>query len=80
MSYNPKMKKGATLDIIQRLSPTPHVPQVTCSMGKVMHIFALFGLDSDSREHHQAKLRNAYNFRCALGPASLALQRNIFRC
>ena len=44
MDNNLKMKKGATLDITQRFSPTPHVPQLTRSMVKVMHIFALFEL------------------------------------
>ena len=58
MDNSLKMKKGATLDITQRFSPIHHV----------MHIFALFELDSGSRELHQAKLRNNYNFRCALGP------------
>ena len=57
MDNNIKMKKGATLDITQRFSPTPHVPQLTCSMVKVMHIFAFFELDSGSRELDQAKLR-----------------------
>ena len=44
MDNNLKMKKGATLDITQRFSPTLHVPQLTCSMVKVMHIFASFEL------------------------------------
>ena len=44
MDNNLKMKKGATLDITQGFSPTLHVPQLTCSMVKVMHIVASFEL------------------------------------
>ena len=45
---NFKINKGSTLYITQRLSPTPATHSMANAILRVMHIFALFGLDGGS--------------------------------
>ena len=51
---NFKINKGSTLYITQRLSPTPATHSMANAILRVMHIFALFGLDGGSREHRSS--------------------------
>ena len=57
---NFKINKAATPYITQRLSPTPHLQQLTVcndmvnAILRVMHISALFGLDGGSTEHRSS--------------------------
>ena len=47
-NYSFKINKGSTLYITQRLSPTPATHSMANAILRVMHIFALFGLDGGS--------------------------------